>query len=199
MISNLPNILTASRIGAIPVIALLLFLPEPLGPWLAALAFVLAALTDFFDGYIARRRQQQSSLGVLLDPIADKLLVAAVLFMLVAFHHVTGATIVPAAIILCREILVSGLREFLAGLRIDLPVSRLAKWKTGIQMIAIIVLLLAGTTPSVLAAIGAIGLWIAAALTVITGYDYFRQGLRQIAAREATQSLSNRARPSGAS
>lgn len=198
MITNLPNLLTLSRIGVIPVIGVLLFLPEPLGPWLAALVFAAAAVTDFLDGYIARSRQQQSSLGVLLDPIADKLLIAAVIFMLVAFHYVTGATIVPAAIILCREILVSGLREFLAGLQIDLPVSRLAKWKTAIQMGAMIFLLLGGATPSTLATIGAVGLWVAAVLTSVTGYDYFRRGLRHIAAREATQNLSNRARAGGA-
>ncbi len=198
MITNLPNLLTLSRIGVIPVIGVLLFLPEPLGPWLATLVFAAAAFTDFLDGYIARSRQQQSNLGILLDPIADKLLIAAVIFMLVAFHHVTGATIVPAAIILCREILVSGLREFLAGLHIDLPVSRLAKWKTAIQMGAMIFLLLGGATPSTLATIGAVGLWVAAILTSVTGYDYFRRGLRHIAAREATQNLSNRARAGGA-
>jgi cardiolipin synthase len=197
MITNLPNLLTLSRIGVIPVIGLLLFLPAPLGPWLAALVFAAAAVTDFLDGYIARSRQQQSNLGILLDPIADKLLIAAVIFMLVAFHHVTGATIVPAAIILCREILVSGLREFLAGLHIDLPVSRLAKWKTTIQMGAMIFLLLGGATPSTLATIGAVGLWVAAVLTSVTGYDYFRRGLRHIAAREATQNLSTRARAGG--
>ena len=147
MITNLPNLLTLSRIVAIPLLALLFFIPGDGAKWGAMLLFAAAALTDFLDGYFARSRRQFSRLGRFLDPVADKLLVASALFLLVAFDNITGLTILPALVILCREILVSGLREFLAGLRVRVPVSRLAKWKTAIQMVAIGFLIVALARP----------------------------------------------------
>lgn len=184
MATNLPNILTYSRIAAIPVVVGLMFVGGPLGNWLAFAVFLCACITDFFDGYLARAWQQQSSLGRFLDPVADKLLVAAVLLMLVAKDSITGLSILPAAVILCREILVSGLREFLAEVRVGLPVSRLAKWKTGIQMTALAFLVI-GTAgpdfgPVTTLEIGIYGLWLAAVLTLVTGYDYLRASLKHI-------------------
>ena len=127
MLNKLPNILTLSRIVAIPVVIGLLFLAAPLGNWLAFSFYTYACITDFFDGYLARMWGQQSNLGRFLDPIADKLLVAGVLFMLVGIDRIGGLTILPAAVILCREILVSGLREFLAVVQVGMPVSSMAK------------------------------------------------------------------------
>ncbi|NQV48081.1 MAG: CDP-diacylglycerol--glycerol-3-phosphate 3-phosphatidyltransferase [Rhodospirillaceae bacterium] len=181
---NLPNILTFSRIVAIPVIVGLMFLPLPLGNWLAFTVYTYACITDFFDGYLARAWHQQSAFGRFLDPIADKLLVAGVLLMLVATDSVTGLTILPAAIILFREILVSGLREFLAEVQVRVPVTILAKWKTAIQMLALGFLVVGAAGPDFgpvsTAEIGIIGLWVAAVLTVGTGYDYLKAGIRHI-------------------
>ena len=146
----------------------------------AIIVFLLAAVSDGLDGYVARRYNQRSRLGVILDPIADKLLVSATLFMLVAKGRFnTEWTLLPALVILCREILVSGLREYLAALRVGLPVSRLAKWKTAIQMVAIGVLIVGSAGPAFLpiVAIGETLLWVAALLTLVTGYDYLRAGL----------------------
>jgi cardiolipin synthase len=142
-----------------------------------------AAVTDYLDGYFARAWKQQSKLGRIFDPIADKLLVASTILLLVAFQRVAGFDVLAALVILCREVLVSGLREFLAELRAKLPVSRLAKWKTGIQMTALGFLIvgdaaLTAWLPVVL--IGEVLLWIAAVLTLITGYDYLAEGLRHI-------------------
>src|SRR3984957_10554255 len=137
MLTTLPNLLTLSRIVAIPLVIVTFYLPAPLGPWLGFVLFSLAAITDWLDGQLARMWEQQSELGRFLDPIADKLLVAATLFMLAAMSRISAPAILPALIILSREIMVSGLREHLAGLRVGMPVSRLAKWKTGIQMVAI--------------------------------------------------------------
>src|ERR1700722_10412593 len=137
MLTTLPNLLTLSRIVAIPLVIVTFYLPAPLGPWLGRVLFPLAAITDWLDGQLARMWEQQSELGRFLDPIADKLLVAATLFMLAAMSRISAPAILPALIILSREIMVSGLREHLAGLRVGMPVSRLAKWKTGIQMVAI--------------------------------------------------------------
>lgn len=187
MITTLPNLLTLSRIVVIPLIVAALWLRSPEGNWLAFLLFAAACITDFLDGYMARRRRQLSAFGRFLDPIADKLLVAAVLLMLVGMHTISGATLLPALIILCREIMVSGLREYLAELRVGLPVSKLAKWKTTIQMVALGVLVVGDAGPSFLPvlAIGEIGLWLAAALTLVTGYDYLRAGLAHMADDEA--------------
>jgi cardiolipin synthase len=145
--------------------------------------FSAAAVTDWLDGHMARRWQQQSEIGRFLDPIADKLLVSATLFMLTTFGRLSAEAVLPALVILCREILVSGLREYLAGLRVGMPVSRLAKWKTVIQMVAIGVLIVGDAGPGFLpvAAIGETLLWVAASLTLVTGYDYLQAGFRHMA------------------
>ena len=185
MWANLPNILTFSRIAAVPIIVGLMFLPSPLGNWLPFGVYTYACITDFFDGYLARAWEQQSAMGRFLDPIADKLLVAGLLLMLVATDSVTGLTILPASIILFREILVSGLREFLAEVQVKVPVTILAKWKTTIQMLALGFLLVGHAGPDfgpiTTHEIGVIGIWIAAVLTVGTGYDYLRAGIHHIA------------------
>jgi len=189
MILNLPNVLTVSRILAIPVVLGFIMLGTPLGNWLAFSAYTYACITDFFDGYLARAWHQQSAFGRFLDPIADKLLVAGVLFMLVGVETIGAVHILPAAVILCREILVSGLREFLAEARVGLPVSLLAKWKTTIQMLALGFLIVGSAGPDFGFAttweIGIYGLWIAAVITIITGYDYLRAGLRHIVETDA--------------
>ncbi len=185
MLRSLPNLLTVSRILSIPIlICLLLFIEDPAGSWLAFAAYTYACITDFFDGYLARAWHQQSAFGRFLDPIADKLLVAAVLLALVGIDRVSGLTVLPAAVILCREILVSGLREFLAEVDVSVPVSKLAKWKTGIQMLALGFLLVGPNGPDFgplsTSEIGFWGIWAAAVLTLITGYDYLTHGLRHI-------------------
>jgi len=182
---NFANILTLSRIAAIPLIVGFLLLNGALWHWVALVLFVLACVTDWFDGYVARRLHQVSRLGRFLDPIADKLVVAAVLLILVATRHIDGWAILAALIILCREILVSGLREFLAELRVGVPVSLLAKWKTAVQMIALGFLIVAKATydlPIDAMLVGEILLWIAAGLTLVTGYDYLMIGLKHMAA-----------------
>jgi cardiolipin synthase (CMP-forming) len=179
MLTTLPNLLTLSRIVVIPLVVATFYMNAPLGPWLGCALFSLAGLTDWLDGRLARAWEQQSELGRFLDPIADKLLVAAALFMLAALQRMSAVSILPALVILAREILVSGLREFLAGLRVGMPVSRLAKWKTAIQMVAIGVLLVgdAGPAEIPLRIAGEALLWLAAALTLVTGYDYLIAGL----------------------
>ena len=188
MVLNVPNVLTVSRILAIPVVLGFIWLGGPLGNWLAFAAYTYACVTDFFDGYLARAWHQQSAFGRFLDPIADKLLVAGVLFMLVGVESISAVHILPAAVILCREILVSGLREFLAEAQVGMPVSLLAKWKTTIQMLALGFLIVGHVGPDFGFAttweIGIYGLWIAAVITIITGYDYLRAGLRHIAATD---------------
>jgi len=185
MLTKLPNVLTFSRVLAIPVVVcFLLFIKDPQGSWLAFAAYTYACVTDFFDGYLARVWHQQSAFGRFLDPIADKLLIAAVLLVLVGVDRVSGLTVLPAAVILCREILVSGLREFLAEVQVGVPVSTLAKWKTTIQMLALGFLLVGPSGPAFgplsTTDIGIYGLWGAAALTLVTGLDYLIIGLRQI-------------------
>lgn len=179
MTYTVANMLTLSRIAVLPVLIALLYLPQQWAAWAACAVFAAAGITDWLDGYLARVRSEQSDFGRFLDPIADKLLVAATLMMLVAMGRVDGWSVISALIILCREILVSGLREFLAGLSVGLPVSRLAKWKTGIQMVALAILIVGKDGPAWLPVklIGEIGLGLAAALTLITGYDYLRAGL----------------------
>lgn len=182
---NLPNLLTAFRIGIVPLLVLVMFIPADAARWVAVILFTLAAITDFFDGYLARKHNVQSDLGTLLDPIADKFLVLASLLMLIAIGTLSGFNVVAAIIILGREILVSGLREFLAGLSVKLPVTRLAKWKTTIQMVAI-GFLIAGPAGTILIPgsplIGTIGLWAAAIITVITGYQYVALGILKMTA-----------------
>ena len=176
--------LTLGRVVAIPIVVGLFFLEDPLGTWLAFSFYAMACVTDYFDGYFARTLGQQSAFGRFLDPIADKLLVAAVIFALVGVDRVEGITVIAAAVILCREILVSGLREFLAEVRVSVPVSQLAKWKTFIQMLALGFLLVGPVGPdfgfATTLEIGIVGIWIAAALTLVTGYDYLRAGMRHI-------------------
>lgn len=182
----LPNILTYARIAAVPVVVGLLFWQSLLGGglwlrWVALAVFIAAAVTDFFDGYLARIWGQQSSLGRMLDPIADKLLVASCLLMLAAGTTIRGWALLAAVIILCREILVSGLREFLAELRVSVPVSQLAKWKTAGQLVAIGFLIAGEAGEQILPATITIGitlLWLSAIVTLYTGWDYFRAGLR---------------------
>ena len=178
-LTSLPNLLTSSRILAIPIVVASFYIPGDYARWFACALFSAAGVTDWLDGHMARRWSQQSELGRFLDPIADKLLVAATLFMLVATDRLSAGAFLPALVILCREILVSGLREYLAELRVGLPVSKLAKWKTAIQMVAIGVLIVGDAGPAFLpvAAIGEALLWVAALLTLVTGYDYLRAGL----------------------
>ncbi len=194
MVFNIPNILTVSRIVIIPVVLGFIWIGAPWGNWLAFAAYTYACVTDFFDGYLARAWHQQSAFGRFLDPIADKLLVAGVLFMLVGVESISALHILPAAVILCREILVSGLREFLAEAQVGMPVSLLAKWKTAIQMLALGFLIVGTAGPDFGFAttweIGIYGLWVAAVITIITGYDYLRAGLRHIAETDAAATSS---------
>ncbi|MBL8589479.1 MAG: CDP-diacylglycerol--glycerol-3-phosphate 3-phosphatidyltransferase [Methylobacteriaceae bacterium] len=179
---SLPNLLTYGRVAAVPVVVALLFWPdEDWMRWAALAVFSVAAITDFFDGYLARMWEQQSSLGRMLDPIADKLLVGAVLFVLAANRTLTGWHIWAGIVILCREILVSGLREYLAELRVPVPVSTVAKWKTTAQIMALGFLIAGPAGEAVLPGTITIGLgllWIAAILTLYTGWDYMTAGLR---------------------
>lgn len=179
---SLPNVLTYARIAAVPaVVAFLYFLPSHTGRWIALAIYAAACFTDWLDGYLARIWKQQSNLGRMLDPIADKLLVGATLLILTYDNTISGLSVWAAVVILCREILVSGLREFLAELNVKVHVTKLAKWKTTLQMIALGVLIagpageamITGTTTTGLAL-----LWVAALLTLWTGYDYLKAGVR---------------------
>src|SRR5215207_9998031 len=167
---NLPNLLTYGRLAAVPAVVGLLFWPEDhWSRWMALGVFTVAAITDYFDGYLARAYAQQSALGRMLDPIADKLLVAACLLMLVADRTIGGAAIWAAIVILCREILVSGLREFLADLKVSVPVSRVAKWKTALQLVSLGFLIAGPAGEEILPGtirIGIVLLWAAALLTI---------------------------------
>jgi cardiolipin synthase len=180
MLTSLPNLLTLSRIAVIPVVVGMFFVQEPWGAWTAWFLFSLAGITDYIDGYLARAWEQETVIGKFLDPIADKLLVAATLFMVVAFDRLTGVSVLPAVVILLREVAVSGLREFLAGLNVGVPVTWLAKWKTTIQMVALGFLIIGdyGPTWIPVTAIGITGLWLAGILTLVTGWDYMKAGLR---------------------
>jgi cardiolipin synthase (CMP-forming) len=186
VITSLPNLLTLSRIAVIPMVVALFYIDGVWPRWLACALFVAAAVTDWFDGYLARSRNEVSAFGRFLDPIADKLLVGAVLFMLAASDRLSALGVLPALIILLREILVSGLREFLAQLQVGVPVTRLAKWKTGLQMVALPVLLVgdAGAPwfPVPVRALGEMCLWVAALATLVTGWDYLRSGLAHMRA-----------------
>lgn len=186
MLSSLPNLLTLSRILAVPILVVLMWGKGPY-EWLAAfVVFGIAGLTDYLDGYLARAQGTVSKIGVFLDPIADKIMVASVIVMLIDSDIVHGLAVVAALIILLREIIVSGLREYLATLQVSLPVSKLAKWKTAFQMIALGALVLVGSAKYLMpwlpaCEIGLVSLWIAAGLTLITGYDYLRVGLKHMA------------------
>jgi cardiolipin synthase len=184
----LPNILTYGRIAAVPVVVGLLYWQSIEGGglwlrWVALAFFIVAGVTDFFDGYLARVWEQQSSLGRMLDPIADKLLVSSCLLMLAAEEIIHGWSLLAAVIILCREILVSGLREYLAELRVSVPVTRLAKWKTIGQMVAVGFLIAGPAGDRVIPDVTQVGitlLWASAILTLYTGWDYMRAGLRYV-------------------
>jgi len=181
LVTSLPNVLTYARILAVPaLVGCLTLLTGDLARWSALVLFVAAALTDWLDGYLARVWEQQSALGRMLDPIADKLIVGAALIMLVHDDTIDGWSIWAAVVILCREILVSGLREFLAELNVKVHVTQLAKWKTTVQMVALAVLLAGPAADKLVPGITSTGLallWIAALLTLWTGYDYLRAGV----------------------
>ncbi|WP_434064216.1 CDP-diacylglycerol--glycerol-3-phosphate 3-phosphatidyltransferase [Pararhizobium gei] len=190
LVYSIPNLLTYGRILAVPLIVLCFFLEGRLqssdfARWTALGIFVVASLTDFLDGYLARIWNQTSNIGRMLDPIADKLLVATALLLMAADTEKTiaGWSLWAAIIILCREILVSGLREYLAALKVSVPVTQIAKWKTTIQMVAIAFLLAGPAGDKIVPYITETGialLWVAAALTMYTGYDYFRAGLKHM-------------------
>lgn len=184
---NLANLLTMSRIAVIPLFIATFYLPDHWGTWghwIGLALFVLAGVTDFLDGYVARTQNLVSAMGRFLDPIADKLLVAAAIIMLVAFKRIEGLDVLAAVVILSREIFVSGLREFLAELKVGVPVSQLAKWKTTAQIFALSFLIV-GTAAAPIgipaAEIGTVLLWIAATLTIYTGYDYLRASIKYMA------------------
>jgi cardiolipin synthase len=187
---NLPNILTYGRILCVPLVVFCFYLEGRLqssdfARWSALFLFLVASITDYFDGYLARAWQQTSNIGRMLDPIADKLLVSTCLLLLAADTErtIAGWTLWAAIIILCREILVSGLREYLAALKVSVPVTRLAKWKTTIQMFAIGFLLAGPAGDKILPHTTEVGitlLWISALVTLYTGYDYFRAGAKHI-------------------
>ncbi|WP_294395703.1 CDP-diacylglycerol--glycerol-3-phosphate 3-phosphatidyltransferase [uncultured Sphingomonas sp.] len=179
---TLPNLLTLSRIIAMPVMVLLLWHPSTRDYWFAFGLYVLVGVTDYFDGYLARAQGAVSKLGIFLDPIADKIMVATVIVMLVFTRAIDGPAVIAALIILLREIAVSGLREFLAQLRVSLPVSQLAKWKTTFQLVSLGALIFAGAVPTQVwvAWVGLFSLWAAAGLTLVTGWDYLRVGLKHM-------------------
>jgi cardiolipin synthase len=186
MLTTLPNLLTLSRIGVIPAMVALFWIDGDGIRWVMLGLYTFACLTDFFDGYAARSMGTISNFGKFLDPVADKLLVASVILMLVAFDRVTGVTILAGLVILCREMLVSGLREFLADIKVGVPVSGLAKWKTSIQMVTLGFLMIGDAAPPMIPAtmIGEVGLWAAAVLTIVTGYDYLKTGMKYLTAND---------------
>src|ERR687885_981812 len=185
---SLPNLLTLSRILAVPILVFLLWRPQPIDYAITFVLYCIVGITDYFDGYLARAWGNISKLGQFLDPIADKIMVGAVLVMLISSRkanpvpEIAGLNLIPALIILLREIMVSGLREFLAGLQVSVPVSALAKWKTTLQLVALGALILGGAVPHMpwVHTVGLASLWGAAALTMITGWDYLRTGLRHM-------------------
>src|SRR5499427_7553607 len=185
---SVPNLLTYARIAAVPAVVACMYWADILQGglwlrWVALAIFITAGVTDFFDGYFARAWGQHSTFGRMLDPIADKLLVASCLLMLAANGTIKGWSLWAAIVILCREILVSGLREYLAELRVSVPVTRLAKWKTTLQLVAIGFLIAGKAGDAVVPVVTPIGLallWLSALLTLYTGWDYFRAGVRHL-------------------
>lgn len=180
---SLPNILTYGRIAAVPMVVACILAEETWLRWVAFAIYVVAAITDFFDGYLARAWGQQSALGRMLDPIADKVLVAACLLAFAQVGTIEGWSFWAAVVILSREILVSGLREFLAELQVSVPVTWLAKWKTTAQLVAVGFLIAGPAGDAVVPGVTDLGLWllwISALLTLYTGYDYFRAGLHEV-------------------
>ena len=185
---SLPNLLTLSRILAVPILVFLLWRPTPIDYAITFVLYCLVGITDYFDGYLARAQERISRLGQFLDPIADKIMVAAVIVMLVSTRNNSGEPVIhsfhilAALVILLREIIVSGLREFLAPLNVSTPVSKLAKWKTTFQLVSLGALILGGAFPAErwIHSTGLVSLWAAAALTLVTGYDYLRIGIRHM-------------------
>ena len=185
---SLPNLLTLSRILAVPILVFLLWKPSWFDYAITFVLYCLVGITDYFDGYLARAQGAVSRLGIFLDPIADKIMVVAVIVMLVSSRAssgepiIHGLHIIAALVILLREITVSGLREFLAGLQVSVPVSKLAKWKTTFQLVALGALILAGALPQWpwVHSVGIVSLWAAALLTLVTGWDYLRVGLKHM-------------------
>jgi cardiolipin synthase len=188
MMLSLPNLLTLSRILAVPILVFLLWRPAPLDYAITFVLYCIVGITDYFDGYLARAWGSISRLGQFLDPIADKIMVGAVLIMLISSRkanpipEIAGLHIIPALVILLREIIVSGLREFLAPLNVSVPVSALAKWKTTLQLVALGALILGGAMPGEpwVHNVGIFSLWTAAALTLVTGYGYLRLGIKHM-------------------
>ena len=184
----LANVLTYARILAVPAVVACLYWQNVLSGglwlrWLALAIFITAGVTDVLDGYFARKWGEQSAFGRMLDPIADKLLVASCLLMLAAADTIRGWSWWAAIVILCREILVSGLREYLAELRVSVPVTQLAKWKTTLQLVAVGFLIAGEAGDAVVPVVTPIGLtliWLSALLTLYTGWDYFRAGVRHL-------------------
>lgn len=184
---TLPNLLTLSRIFAVPVLVALLWDSGWLGYICAFILYCTVGATDYLDGYLARSQGTVSKLGIFLDPIADKIMVASVIVMLIFTRDIESWHVIAAIVILLREIIVSGLREFLAGLSVSVPVSQLAKWKTAFQMVALGAMILAGavdhggwTDFAWVKMVGLVSLWLAAALTMVTGWDYLRAGLKHM-------------------
>ena len=177
---NISNILTLLRIAVIPIIVFCIYMKEPYFGWIAFFLFCLASITDYFDGYIARLRNEITNFGTFLDPIADKLLVAAVILILTSKGVIKDWDTVPALIILLREITVSGLREYLAGIKVSIPVSRIAKLKTFLQLSALAILILSESTVdlTLILYLGKIFLWLAGILTLYTAYDYIKESIK---------------------
>ena len=184
---KIPNILTIGRIIIVPFFVVSFFLPGFYGEIIPFLLFILASFTDFLDGLLARLYKEESKLGELLDPIADKIIVSAALILLVMNGTIQNYEVIAAIIILTREILISGLREFLSDVQVKIPVSSLAKGKTFIQMLSIAILLTGETGNKIInfesynaQTIGIVLLWLSAFLTLYTGYDYFRKGIEHV-------------------
>ena len=177
---NLSNILTLLRIAIIPIIVLCIYLKSPVFGWLAFTLFCIASITDYFDGYLARIRNEVTNFGTFLDPIADKLLVAAVILILTSKGVIANWETIPALIILLREITVSGLREYLAGIKISIPVSRIAKIKTLLQLSSLALLILSEsvTNFNIIIYFGKFFLWISGILTLYTAYDYIKESIK---------------------
>lgn len=179
-----PNLLTIGRVCCVPVVVAGVMSGNA-GHWTAFAAFVLASVTDALDGYCARAWNRVSALGCFLDPVADKLLVGSTLLVLAASGTIAGPHLWAALVILCREFLVSGLREYLADIHVQMPVTQLARWKTTIQLTALSVLLLPASTPwfPVWHNLGLFGLWTGSALSVMTGTHYIRSMARHLRTR----------------
>jgi len=177
---NISNFLTLLRIGVIPIIVICIYMKEPFFGWIAFFLFCLASITDYFDGYIARLRNEITNFGTFLDPIADKLLVAAVILILTSKGVIRDWDTIPALIILLREITVSGLREYLAGVKVSIPVSRIAKLKTFLQLSALAILILSESTVDliIIVYLGKIFLWLSGILTLYTAYDYVKGSIK---------------------